>query len=236
MDEDKSLPYHQLEASKREFRLVRLLDSSSDRIQCELGSFSLLNNDLPPWKALSYRWGEDEPECVVYLGDHPMPVRKILYGFIAQMAAEERRDWFFIDAICINQENESEKPSQVTQMGEIYRRAKGVVIWIVYEPYHYEDNALDTGQATYDPVDDSVDILSMSREKRERAVLENSFWSRLWIVQEVLLAAHLIIRIGSAEVDWLNLPELNLRKLLDDGSNLISTWLPIRNDSLGVRN
>jgi hypothetical protein len=227
MDPNQTSPYHQLDESRREFRLFRLLDSPSDRIQCELGSLSLLDNDLPPWKALSYRWGENEPEFVVYLGNHPMPVRTNLHAFITQMVAEERRDWFFIDALCINQDSESEKSSQVKQMGEIYRRAEGVVTWIVYEPFCSE---VKEEEGYYDPVNDSDDIPSMSRPQLERAVLENSYWSRVWILQEVLLAKNLTIRIGSAEVDWLNLIPARFGLTIFDRRGL-----PTKNATIEVR-
>lgn len=35
-----------------------------------------------------------------------------------------------IDAICINQEDQGEKSSQVQRMKEIYRNAKGVLVWV----------------------------------------------------------------------------------------------------------
>jgi hypothetical protein len=44
------------------------------------------------------------------------------------------------------------------------------------------------------------------RARRIRgAVVENSYWSRLWIVQEVLLAKRLSVQIGAFEVDWYDL-------------------------------
>jgi hypothetical protein len=190
MDRYKDSPYYQLDPAKRQFRLIRLLGSASDRIQFELSTFSLLDTDVPQWKALSYRWGDDQPEFVVYLEDNPVSVRKTLHAFMTQMVTENRRDWIFIDALCINQDDESEKPCQVVQMAEIYRRAEEVVTWIVYEPCLHEHNR---DQALHDPMDESDVIASMSRAQLEKAVLESSYWSRLWILQEVLLAKALTI-------------------------------------------
>jgi hypothetical protein len=227
MDQYEDSPYHQLDPTKRQFRLVRLLRSALDHIQCELNTFSLLDNDVPQWKALSYRWGDDQPEFVVYLEDQAVSVRKTLHAFMTEMVTENRRDWIFIDALCINQDDESEKPCQVVQMAEIYRRAEEVVTWIVYEPCLHDYNR---DQAPSDPMDESNVIASMSRAQLEKAVLENSYWSRLWILQEVLLAKALTIRIGSAEVAWTNLvPEKTIFERRGP---------PIRNESLsaGVRN
>jgi hypothetical protein len=57
------------------------------------------------------------------------------------MAAEKRTDWFFIDALCIDQNNELEKSSQVQQMGEMYRCAEEVVTWIVDEDQIQDDKS-----------------------------------------------------------------------------------------------
>lgn len=218
-------PYHILDPSKFQFRLLRLVNFGSDPIQCELSIFSLLDPDVPPWKALSYRWGDDAPELTVQLEGQAINVRKNLHRFLAQMVIEERRDWYFIDALCIDQANDSEKPFQVQQMGEIYRRAEEVVAWIVHEPYYYEANGT---RCVYVSPDDAEDMNTLSRSQMERAVLENSFWSRLWIVQEVLLAKRLSIKIGNAEVEWSNLiPE---KTILD------RRGLPSRNENIGVRN
>jgi hypothetical protein len=197
-------PYHHLEPSKRKFRLLRLLDddAGSDGIHFGLKVFSLVSDDIPPWIALIYRWGEDEPKFTVHLNDQAVLVRKNLHICITQLVVEKRRDWYYIDALCIDQSNEAEKPGQVREVSEIYKLAEEVIAWIVYEPHQIEECS---DKATYDPVDGSDAISSMSRAEIRGAVVENSYWSRLWIVQEVLLAKRLSVQIGAFEVDWYDL-------------------------------
>jgi hypothetical protein len=215
MERNKSSPYHELDTLKRQFRLLRLCNPDPECIKCELKTFSLTGDDLSPWKALSYRWGDDEPNFVIHLNDEAITIRKNLHKIMTQMATEGRRDWIFIDALCINQENEAEKPGQVELMGELYRQADEVVTWIVYESD--DDQEDDVEAPTYDPYQSP----SVWRAQLEDAVLQNSYWSRLWIVQEVLLAKALIIRMGATEVDWLNLlPEKRRRGLPENNRNL----------------
>jgi hypothetical protein len=57
---------------------------------------------------------------VIHVDHHPLPVRRNLHTFLTQMAVEKRLDWFFVDAICIDQDNELEKTCQVQQMGDVY--------------------------------------------------------------------------------------------------------------------
>jgi hypothetical protein len=185
MDPHERRPYQQLEPSKRHFRLLRLLECGSDDIQFELNIFSLLDDDLPPWKALSYRWGEDEPDSL-------SASMTRLYLLVTTCTLSSPRWWLrnddsgtILTPYALTGVTKFEKPGQVREMGGIYRRAEEVVAWIVYEPYHHEE---DSDKATYDLTNSSDDISSMSRAELERAAIENSYWSRLWILQEVLLA------------------------------------------------
>lgn len=76
-----------------------------------------------------------------YLDDHQIPIRSNLQTIVAQMVAENRQDWFFIDTLCINQDDDAEKPFLVSIMGEIYQRAEEVLAWIVQDPDQCESNA-----------------------------------------------------------------------------------------------
>lgn len=197
---DRDSPYRPLDQAGSQFRLLRILDSDQNHIQCELNTFSLVGDDVPTFNALSYRWGDDGPGWVVRLGNYTVSIQKNLYIIMTQMVIEKRRDWMFIDALCIDQENESEKPGQVSLMGEVYRRAEAVLAWLVYEPHGGED-----GRDWSSPVYYANNMKSKSRSDIEEAILGNSYWTRVWIVQEVLLANCLIIRMGGLEIDWLAL-------------------------------
>jgi hypothetical protein len=82
---------------------------------------------------------------------------------------ELRSHWLWIDALCIDQANTHERQHQVQQMGQIYAKAKEVVVWL--------GKSVTTESADYWRSPDG--LLSLSRA---------TYWSRAWIVQEVLLA------------------------------------------------
>ena len=201
--------YTVLDSENAEFRLLRLRSTSSaERIECELRAFSLRDGNPTPYKALSYQWGGNECSHHVRLNNETIHVRKNLHGFLSQMVVEQRQDWFFIDAFCINQDDEEERASQVNLMGTIYRCADEVMAWILREPFYpandfrfaYYDKA-ETPNAEQKDVLEGI-LFSEGRVKELRIlVLFNSFWSRIWIIQEVLLAKRLTVRIGSDEVD-----------------------------------
>lgn len=71
---------------------------------------------------------------------HGEPVPRRETG-LKRLPAEE--EYFWIDAICINQEDSEEKAGQVAMMGEIYKMASSVVIWLGPEREHYADETMD---------------------------------------------------------------------------------------------
>ncbi|EME82157.1 uncharacterized protein MYCFIDRAFT_83590 [Pseudocercospora fijiensis CIRAD86] len=167
------------------------------------------------------------------------------------MASENRRDWFFADAICINQDDIYERSLQVTYMGEIYRKALEVIAWI------YHEDTDDPKLMTQSHIEKHVRELQM-KEKREavegadlqpderklltslhdlawQLAASSDYWSRLWIVQEILLAKKLTIRWYSFAFDW-----DNIRTLQIDGVNIPSIELhedgrPLKPHALMVR-
>ncbi|KAF9629117.1 hypothetical protein BFW01_g10320 [Lasiodiplodia theobromae] len=71
---------------------------------------------------------------------HGSPVPQRETG-LKRLPAEE--EYFWIDAICINQEDSEEKAGQVAMMGEIYKMASSVVIWLGPEREHYADETME---------------------------------------------------------------------------------------------
>ncbi|PPJ54357.1 hypothetical protein CBER1_07119 [Cercospora berteroae] len=214
--------YARLDSGKREYRLLRFVGGKHE-LAWELGTHSLVN--APPFYALSHCWGKAEAAKVITLSGHEFLVRPSLYNFLVQMASENRRDWFFIDAICINQDDLSDRSVQVANMGDVYRTATEVIAWI------YFDNTFDPRirmSMTQEQMQDYVrnyqaleklqqggDIPLDTRQTWEvllqlirQLVVASEYWSRLWVVQELLLAKKLTIQWYSLRFDWENLIEL----------------------------
>ncbi|KAH6633778.1 hypothetical protein C7974DRAFT_471838 [Boeremia exigua] len=58
-------------------------------------------------------------------------------------------EYFWIDAICINQADDSEKALQVAQMGEIFQAAEHVIIWLGREFHDRHDNTEEILQGSW---------------------------------------------------------------------------------------
>ena len=91
-------------------------------------------NKAPPYRALSYVWGDPtitEPIC---LNGVNFKVTKNLYtalqAILEHYSGDSEFRYFWIDAICINQNDATEKTRQVGLMYDIYSRATEVIMWL----------------------------------------------------------------------------------------------------------
>jgi hypothetical protein len=107
---------------------------------------------------------------------------------------------YWIDAICINQK----RNHQVQMMQQIYSNAQSVAVWLG----DTDDASLaDTATDFVTPyVDPSFDLHTLSwDEQLEASVLAlctRKYWTRVWIVQELLLAKDGTIYCGSKRLPW----------------------------------
>jgi hypothetical protein len=120
-----------LDYSQQQIRVLMLHPGAwDDQISCDFCIVSL--NDQPAYLALSYVWGQDNPDCVATIGSHQIQIRHNLFSALRRLRAhatgEDTVIW--VDAICIDQTSNVERSSQVALMGEIYHQCKAVQVWL----------------------------------------------------------------------------------------------------------
>ncbi|GIZ48597.1 hypothetical protein CKM354_001165000 [Cercospora kikuchii] len=121
--------YTPFASSSQAFRLLRFApgSSSTSPISLLMGKWS--QNKAPSYAALSYTWGPPEPRSNILVNGRRMKVREHCLLALRQLRSMlQPSAWFWIDAICINQEDVDEKSSQVQFMGEIYKNADEVLV------------------------------------------------------------------------------------------------------------
>lgn len=94
------------------------------------------------YSALSYTWGQPKPRNFIYIceGPHPnkadsfrqwMAVTPNLEAALRQIRHPKKALKLWIDALCINQDEESEeKGHQIQQMDQIFSQAEQVIVWL----------------------------------------------------------------------------------------------------------
>lgn len=133
IQEETSL-YNQLDEKTLDIRILQLLPGSG-KIVCTLDCFSTA--DFPEYTTLSYCWGNsDETESIV-INDRVVNITKSLFEAMRELRRRKFSS-LWIDAICINQNDVTEKSHQVRRMGDIYRNATQTIAWLGRESAYPE--------------------------------------------------------------------------------------------------
>lgn len=204
---DSDGPGHYRHLRKGQIRLLCLEPNTYDQVpRISFEIFDLPNS--PPYDALSYAWGEesDGRATVIHVSDDTkIPVWINLFHGLQRLQDElvvntNAPKWAWADALCINQDELEEKAVQIPIMGEIYKRANSVIIWLGHGSVK-EEQALQkvqdmgsrliggpdsTGETFQDgitrmasaiPPPDDLDYWFALME-----ILSKSWWDRLWYV------------------------------------------------------
>ncbi|KAH8889207.1 HET-domain-containing protein [Thozetella sp. PMI_491] len=193
-----------LVSSRTHIRLLKISPGSrSDAIRCVFNIFDLATT--PDYEALSYEWGPESPTERILVNDQPITIRHNLWTFLSRLRAHGYHGHLWCDAICIDQSNDEERSHQVQMMTQIYGEAKRVLIWLGKER---EDSTL---------VFQTLRCISAAKDERSRAALltereriveglrcvsKRTYWSRIWIVQEITLARDLSVFCGEEAIPW----------------------------------
>jgi hypothetical protein len=111
-----------LDLASKTIRLVELVEGaeSDTTIKCKFHCFPLAS--CPSYTALSYTWGNPYDMEAISIDNNTFPVRKNLWSFLNQMHENKKWQFFWIDAICIDQAHISERNHQVKLMKWIYSK------------------------------------------------------------------------------------------------------------------
>ncbi|KAI0889556.1 heterokaryon incompatibility protein-domain-containing protein [Annulohypoxylon maeteangense] len=186
-------------------RLLTLHPLQPDgRIRCSFGVYNV--NDAattPSYVALSYVWGPETPTFEIIVDNEVMTIRENLYAFLLQCISDSL---LWIDALCINQQDNRERNQQVQLMGNIYKRAQMVWAWLgpARDPKLRSSLIrLRENSSEY------FDIIERSRKDQcgpylfdELETLSRcDYWERAWVVQEFLLAKQVVLVYGDVQID-----------------------------------
>ena len=199
--------------SKSAFHLLRvtkgLVAPFQKSIHIELAEFPL-GEAAPRYEALSYRWSSSAGTQDIKCND-----KQFLITDSCKKALEYLRSqhcWLWVDLICIDQNNISEKGHQVRLMSQIYVNAQRTIVWLG-EDADIDSNCLaDIGSAvsrlSRPPVKrlNPVDPWLRGKVRTPPASVDRFFrrewFSRIWILQEIALAKEVLSFCGAQLVSW----------------------------------
>ncbi|KAI3572402.1 heterokaryon incompatibility protein-domain-containing protein, partial [Fusarium oxysporum f. sp. albedinis] len=106
------------------FRLVPFQGGSQFPLECRIFQAYLDDQEnIIPYEALSYAWGEQNTPEEVVMGGKPMFVTTSLHEALCYMRQPHEDRILWADAICIDQSDVNERDQQVRHMVEIYGKA-----------------------------------------------------------------------------------------------------------------
>ncbi|KAF3763175.1 HET-domain-containing protein, partial [Cryphonectria parasitica EP155] len=174
-----SAVYTPLDRSSRTTRLLQFTDTSTTQdIRCVLETYDVADALSLDFVALSYVWGQDRPRRKINLNGVIIIIRENLYQALRILQASNfDHTYFWIDAICINQDDPLERGHQVGLMKEIFSGAACVVSWLGAD---FQNSSWAMERVHSDAMDyDTRNILTPFE------VLDHlDYWRRMWIIQE----------------------------------------------------
>ena len=202
-------------------RLVVLEPARSEAapLKCSIATTSLAQQHLE-YYAVSYFWGDQQVTQPLEIRDQAghtshLRVTPNVDEVLRRFRSPKGQQRLWIDAVCINQDDELEKAQQIPEMGRIYGQAKEVFIWL--GPGHFHtgltmsflrqvnelpecpklrmvNQMLVCLKATFG-VDEGIEALGPLGE-----YFELPWFSRRWIIQEACLARRATVHCGKHSI------------------------------------
>jgi hypothetical protein len=211
---------------------IRLLDTLP-RDNLGQSRYRLREVDLdqpPPYTALSYTWGDPQKRRVILVDGQELGIAYNLSIALEHIDPKQSHRSFWIDAVCIQQEDVKERQSQIIQMTEIYSRAQDILIWLgpendgsktamdlmstISAKWHSEQVHLANMELRFKELNnhDISALLGHISEANMRTQLEamrklllRTWFERVWTIQEAAAPVKCkIVQCGADTLSWSN--------------------------------
>ncbi|EXK46476.1 hypothetical protein FOXG_10972 [Fusarium oxysporum f. sp. lycopersici 4287] len=212
--------YEPFDLESAGFRLVLLEKGIQSQLRCQLWQAYL--NDIIPYEALSYSWGSQSTPHEIIVDGKTLSITESLYEALWHLRRPDEDRMLWVDALCIDQTNIKERGHQVNRMGEIYKKADRVIVWLGY----VSGNAVKL-KSGIDMFEKSLPLNAFSQWSREdirwkqkwkeveaglgvscpeelvdglQSFMEKPWFSRVWILQEVANAKRATVKCNLGDM------------------------------------
>ncbi|MCJ1234855.1 hypothetical protein MMC14_002818 [Varicellaria rhodocarpa] len=189
-------------------------------IEATLSTCSLTN--LPSYEALSYCWGVRSGSSIL-CNSHSMKIQETLFHALSVLRRPDAERTLWVDAICIDQNDNDERTNQVRLMRQIYQYSTRVIVWLGEHTQDSEqgidlilsiqklaesDDKMSAFAQALAP-DDLPKLNLPSVDSGEWGSLDNIFWrpwfTRIWIIQELAVSNDALVICGDRCLTWADL-------------------------------
>ena len=172
-------------------------------IQCDMIHTAL--RSPPQYTAVSHRWEPaGRPQEMILIDGGLFSVSQNLYPLLLAKRSNLYPRYFWIDSICINESDTTEKSKQVRMMQSIFKEAEMTLGWLgidsgAKKAFGFIKRINETTSAA------SLCDLCLCLESdwiEFKKLVAKEWFERIWIIQEIAVAKAAVLRYGDQEVEW----------------------------------
>jgi hypothetical protein len=176
-------------------------------VHATLSTITGSSTDENSYTALSYFWGPQDIRKTVHIGSDFLEIGQNLYDALCHLRQQAKDILVWADGVCIDQQNLKERNHQVHYMRDIYSKASKTVVYLgedqgntCLSAWNFleresSDPELQAGhQSDIEFRGDLNDV--------ENDVLTRPWFSRVWVLQEVVVSTNVLVQCGTRCVTW----------------------------------
>jgi hypothetical protein len=204
---------------------IRLLTfqpgAKNDKIVCTLATVFL--PDAPHCEALSYVWGDETHKKSIECSGNRLDITRNLHEALLHLRSKDQRRVLWVDAICINQEDNFERSKQVLLMRQIYAGAQQVLVWLgpespddreAFNVMHWLHSQTPAANVNDEYFRDEISsravqfVASTWADDAEPPwddfvrMFMRPWFERIWVIQEVASARTVLVLCGRKNLPW----------------------------------
>ncbi|KAI3317381.1 HET-domain-containing protein [Xylariaceae sp. AK1471] len=210
-----------IDSAEGEIRLLKVSPGrDSDAIQCSYEIANVNDNEDVPHETVSYVWGKMDSKRTILIDDMVVELTENLFNALRRVRHATRNRYLWVDALCINQEDDAEKAAQVNIMHRIFSRCARCNIWMGNidaaglgvtdsEAVEAARGALDVirilagediGRNLYPYLATTTQHIQAG--KALKILMAAPWWTRIWTVQEATSPWNLNVLWGPLSIPW----------------------------------
>ncbi|KAK0639716.1 heterokaryon incompatibility protein-domain-containing protein [Cercophora newfieldiana] len=194
-----SSPVYPIRLGSDELRVIILSASDDPTYPLHVDLESHHDGRCPEYETVSYSWGGENGDSS---SSHPLFVgpywdvlllTKNCFDMLGYLRPWRGARTVWVDSICINQDDVQERETQVAKMARIYSECRQVIVYLG------EDIVAPTMPGQYPfrrRLEDSIGDPQIGFLN----LLSRRYFSRVWIIQELILPRQVVIPVGDMEI------------------------------------
>ncbi|OAQ97030.1 hypothetical protein LLEC1_07977 [Akanthomyces lecanii] len=211
-----SYEYKPIEAGQMRLLSLHAADSCDEQLECDITCYPISGPDRPAYTALSYVWGAQISSRRVYCDGKLLVIGFNLDSALRHLRHRSRPVILWVDALCIDQNNVTERNHQVSLMRSIFRSAEETIVHLGDLGGNVSRSAWNflerqSSWALNDNGERDASRPAMLEESTEfrgdlhdvfHDVLCRDWFTRVWVFQEAVVSKTVSIQCGHRRIPW----------------------------------